>query len=113
MNLYGSDQVRDQIGGETVDHYSPLGLLVLCRKQARSVCVYVHRRHVFHEAALIIVNVHIATAFRLSHLETVHSCFFTSRASCSEPMTRSDTHVWNMVRLLVSNSCAGLMVKLG
>jgi len=52
VNLYDSDQVRDQLRGEIVDHYSPLGLLVLCGKQARSASVYMHRRHVFHEAAL-------------------------------------------------------------
>ena len=39
MNLYGSDQVRDQLGGEMVDHYSPLGMLVLSGKQARLVIV--------------------------------------------------------------------------
>ena len=33
MNLYGSDPVRDQLGGEIVDHYSPFGLLVLPLQQ--------------------------------------------------------------------------------
>jgi len=37
VNLYDSDQVRDQVEGEKVDHYSPLDLLVLCGRQARSV----------------------------------------------------------------------------
>ena len=66
MNLYASDQVRDQLGGKIVDHYSPLGVLVFCGRQARSASVYMHRRHVFHEAALIIVDFQIATAFQLS-----------------------------------------------
>jgi len=66
VNLYSSDQVRDQIGGEIVEHYSPLGLLVLCGRQARPASVYMHRRHVFHEAALIIVDFQIAIAFQLS-----------------------------------------------
>jgi len=39
VNLYDSDQVRDQLGGEVVDHYSPLGLLVLCGRRARVVIV--------------------------------------------------------------------------
>jgi hypothetical protein len=38
-NLYDSDQVCDQLGREIVDHYSALGLLVLCGRQARSVIV--------------------------------------------------------------------------
>jgi hypothetical protein len=70
MNLYGSDQVRDQLGGEIVGHYSPLGLLVLCGRQARLLSVYVHRRHAFHEAALIIINFQVTTAFQLSQLQT-------------------------------------------
>jgi len=53
VNLYGSDQVRDRLNGEIVDYYSPLGLLVLCVRQARLVSLYMHHRHVFHEAALI------------------------------------------------------------
>ena len=69
VNLYGSDPVRDQLGGEIVDNYSPLGLLVLCGRQARSVSVYVYRRYV-HEAALIIFNLQVATAFQLSRLQT-------------------------------------------
>ena len=66
VNLYGSDQVRDQLGGEIVVHYSPLGLLLLSGRQARSASVYMHRMHVFHEAALFIVDFQIATAFQLS-----------------------------------------------
>ena len=37
VNSYDSDQVRDQVEGEIVDYYSPLDLLVLCGRQARSV----------------------------------------------------------------------------
>jgi len=37
VNLCDSDPVRDQVEGEIVDHYSPLDLLVLCGRQARSV----------------------------------------------------------------------------
>ena len=68
--------------------------------------VYVHLRHVFHEAALIIVNFQTATVFQL--FQTVPCCFLTSRASRSRPLTRSDIHVWNMVRLNFTQ-----MVKLG
>ena len=109
MNLCGSDPVSDQLGEEIVDHYSPLALLVLCGKQARSVTVYMHRRHAFHEAALISVNFQ----FQLARFQTVPCCFLTSRASRSGPLTRSDTHVWDMIRLSVSNSRAGLLVKPG
>jgi len=56
VNLYGSDQVCDRLNGEIVDHYSPFGLLVLCGGQARLVSLYMHHRHVFHEAALIVIN---------------------------------------------------------
>jgi len=66
VNLYDSDQVHDQLGGEIVDHYSPLSLLLLCGRQARSASVYMHRMHVFHEAALFIVDFRNATAFQLS-----------------------------------------------
>ena len=112
VNLYDSYPVRDELGGEIVDHYSPLALLVLCGKQARSVSVYMHRRHVFHEAALIIFNFQVATTFRLSRLQTVPCCFLTSRASRSRPLTRSDTHVWDIIRFSMSNSRASPLVKL-
>jgi len=104
VNLYGSDQICDQPGGEIVDQYSPLGLLVLCGRQARSVSVYMHRRHAFHEAVLIVIDFQVATAFQFSRLNTVACCFLTSRASPSGPPTRSDTHVWKMIKLSVPNS---------
>ena len=71
VNLYGSDQVRDQLGGEVVDHYSPLGLLDLCGGETRLLSVSVHRRHAFHEAALIVINFQVTTAFQLSGLQPV------------------------------------------
>jgi len=41
-------------------------------------------------------------------------CYFlASRASRSGPLTRSDAHDWDMIRLSVSNPCAGLLMKLG
>jgi len=65
VKLYSSDQVRDQLRGEIVDHYSPLGLLVLCGREARVVSVHVHHihSHVFDKAALIIISFQVATAF--------------------------------------------------
>ena len=70
VKLSDSDQVRDQLCGEIVDHYSPPSLLVVCGRQARSASVYMHRRHVFHEAALIIINFRVTTVFQWSRLQT-------------------------------------------
>ena len=68
MDLYDSDQVRDQLGGEIVDHYSPLGVLVLSAKPARSVIV--ENLTCFHEAVLIIIIFKLPQHFSLSQLQT-------------------------------------------
>ena len=70
VNLSDSDQVRDQLCTEIIDHYSPLSLLVLCGRQARSASVCMHCRHVFREAALIITNFRVTTVFQWSRLQT-------------------------------------------
>ena len=70
VNLYGSDQVRDQLEGEIIDHCLPLGLLVLCGRQARLLSVCFHHRHALHEAALIMINFQVTTTFQLSQLQT-------------------------------------------
>ena len=61
----------------------------------------------------MIVNFQFPTAFHLSRFQTVPCCFLTSRASRSRPLTRSDTDVWDTIRLSASNPRAGLLVKLG